>query len=78
MCACTEFGFGELGLKLPHDWYDFKIVETSEGCFTGQIRTERPSKFTDDNRKQLVQLTREYIQEQTGMKVEYWEPNLRD
>lgn len=65
-------------MKLPYDWYDFKIVETSEGCFTGQIRTEHPSKFTDDDRKLLVRLTREYIEEQTGKKVEYFEPNLRD
>lgn len=67
-------------IKLPYNWYNFKIVETSEGCFTGQVtcNDEDTVNFNDDKRKELVRYTREYIEENTGKKVEQYTPNLRD
>lgn len=65
-------------MKLPYDWHDFKIVETTEGCFTGQIKTDLVDEFDEEKRRELVRYTREYIEACTGNRVEQWQPNLRD
>ncbi len=56
-------------MKVPSKWSDFKIVETQEGCFTGQIFQADGFNFSEKDRKELVDLTRLFLEEKTGMKI---------
>ena len=56
-------------MKIPNKWSDFKIVETQEGCFTGQIFQADHVIFSEKDRRELVELTRSFLEEKTGMKI---------
>ncbi len=64
--------------KLLKDWKDFKIVESCEGTFTGQVSMEPEimDLYTDWNkpnskaRKLLAQHTKEFLEEKLGYKIE--------
>ena len=60
-------------MKLPKGWTKFKIVETQEGCFTGQVTTNSIDDFNEEDRLKLVQYTRDYIEHHTKQKVEKYE-----
>ena len=66
-------------IKLPKDWKDFKIVETQQGVFTGQIYIDSDkmiSPIYDDwhthnskLRKHLVKYTKQYLERLLGYEI---------
>lgn len=66
-----------INIKLPDNWYNFKIVETVDGSFTGQITYDKMSKEEIDNwetkgRVELQRITKEYLESLIGYKIEKW------
>lgn len=57
-------------IRLPKKWKDFKIVETSNGHFTGQITADIPYNFTESDRKKLAKITKKVLEKALGYPIQ--------
>lgn len=56
-------------VELKEGWTNFRIVESLDGSFTGNITHESRTKFTDEDRKYLAAYTRQYLKEKLGYTI---------